>query len=304
MRTRPKAVVWLLCGALLGAGCGVDVVSDAPDGGGATAGLGGAPNEWMTAIEGNWTLPARSEEYVCVYQTLTETVFVSALDPISPSGTHHTFVSIGSPTRADGVASCDPSTNHPTFVGSSGVGTSPYLFPEGVALRMEAGQQLLLNLHLFNNSNKELSGTSGVRIKTLAPGDVVHEAEAVVAGNVDFSLPPGESTVQGICTMTGEATVFGLFPHMHMLGTHFKVEASSSVQGNVVLHDDPFRFDNQKLYDVGPIELRSGDRVTASCTYDNTTGSTVSFGDSTLQEMCFLVIYSYPNLNREVFCLN
>ncbi len=42
------------------------------------------------------------------------------------------------------------------------------------------------------------------------------------------------------------------------------------------------------------VQMKQGDEVDVYCSYDNTTGQTVSFGDSTLDEMCFGTMYRYP----------
>jgi hypothetical protein len=38
--------------------------------------------------------------------------------------------------------------------------------------------------------------------------------------------------------------------------------------------------------------------VKTECTYDNTTGKTVTFGESSDTEMCFSIIYRYPSTGR------
>ena len=51
-----------------------------------------------------------------------------------------------------------------TRVFGSGVGTNAIEFPQGVGIKLAAGSQLLLNLHLFNTADTALSGTSGTKI--------------------------------------------------------------------------------------------------------------------------------------------
>ena len=48
---------------------------------------------------------------------------------------------------------------------------------DGVAIKLRKGQQLLLNLHLFNLTDAPLTGTSGTEIITMPESEVVHEAE-------------------------------------------------------------------------------------------------------------------------------
>jgi hypothetical protein len=179
----------------------------------------------------------------------------------------------------------------------SGVGTNPIAFPPGVGVKVPAGKQLLLNLHLFNVSDRPLRGVSGTLMKTITADQLLHEAEAVLMGKVlTLSVPPGDSTQVGTCRMNGDVTIFAMQPHMHQLGTHMKVVAESSVTGDVTIWDAPYSFDEQLARRVGPVSLKRGDAVRIHCSYRNTRGETVNFGDSSLAEMCFAGVYRYPKL--------
>ncbi len=261
-------------------------------------------DEFVTLVEGEWTMAPGSEGYQCVYATIQETVWVTGFEPIAPVGTHHTVVSIGAPERADGVYPCEAGTNYPVFVQGSGVGTGAYELPPGVAVKLEQGQQMLLNLHLFNFTEDQMSGVSGVKVKTIPESEVVHEAQSVLAGVYQFEIPPKtEHKETGFCTMAGDTTVVSVFPHMHMLGKHMKVTAHSSTQGSVVVHDLDYSFDDQIIYGFDGVEMKQGDRLEIECTWDNTLDEPVGFGDSSLDEMCFIVSYRYPPVGP-TFCVN
>ena len=262
-------------------------------GGSGTGGVGG--DGWQTLMEGDWSIEGGTESYVCVRRTMEEDVYVQEIEPINPLGTHHTVLTIGPPGKPDGVEDCEVFTNARDMLFGSGVGTNSLKFPEGVAVRLKAGQQLLLNLHLFNASNETLSGTSGTRIRTIAASEVEHEAEAILMGTFGLFLPPMKETIaSGDCVQNGDVTLFGVMPHMHQLGTHMKVTARSSKQGDVVVHDEPYDFDQQIVSTFDFVEMADGDRVSVECTYVNTTPNLVTWGDSSLQEMCFAGIYRFP----------
>jgi hypothetical protein len=277
-----------------------------PDGGG-----GGDPDAsppaWTTLITGDWSLPAGTEGYTCVYLTVAEDLWFDGIEAIAPLGTHHTVLSFAdSPQRADGTVSCSALTQFQNMLYASGVGTDTFTFPAGVGMRVRAGQQILLNLHLFNFGDSPLPGTSGIRVRTL-PAPAASEAEGLLAGSILFSIAPGpDRVVNGTCTMTGSTNIFALIPHMHMLGTHFKVVAESTAMGDVTIHDAPYTFDDQRVNNVTPVvPMVSGDRLRVTCTYNNTTGGTVFFGESSLQEMCFSITYRYPALaGGSLICAN
>ncbi|MEZ4439958.1 MAG: hypothetical protein R3B72_12755 [Polyangiaceae bacterium] len=265
-------------------------------GGGSTSGSGGggASGDWETLVQGDWELPPGSESYTCVIATVPEQVFIGAYRPIAPEGTHHTVLTKIS-SGQDGTFPCDAGTNGQNMIYGSGVGTQEESLPEGVAVRLEAGDKVLLNLHLYNTSTSPITGTSGIQIKRLDPATVQEEAASVLAGPVALNIPPQNTTTQtGYCTIPSDVTLFSIGPHMHQLGTHMTVTAITG-SGSDVLHDAPYTFDDQRHYYLEqPIQLKAGDQVKVDCTYNNTTNSTVTFGDSSDAEMCFAGLFLTP----------
>src|SRR6185436_14385953 len=117
--------------------------------------------------------------------------------------------------------------------------------------------------------------------------------------------PPQHTTVHvGFCTMSSDVTVFAVAPHMHQLGIYEKVFAESSVDGEVVLYDGPYDFNEQSSYRVDPVKLLKSDRMRVECTHRNTTDKTVNFGDSSLAEMCFAGFYRYPADGSAFACVD
>jgi hypothetical protein len=89
---------------------------------------------------------------------------------------------------------------------------------------------------------------------------------------------------------------------MHRLGTHLTGTAVRS-DGPVVFHDQAYSFETQLNYRVGPIDVLRGEKVQYACTFDNPTGQTVSFGDSSDDEMCVLGMYRYPARGSVSLCI-
>ena len=270
------------------AACGADHALDpGPD-----AGAVGTPG-YTPLVTGTWTLPASTELYRCVRLTATQDTWITSIHPIAPSGTHHTVLMVGPPDAADGDTLCDSSLVKPALY-ASGVGTDALTLPAGVAIKVAAGQQLLLNLHLFNASDAPLSGTSGIEVETTTAAAVSHEAGAVLIGkDAGLVVPPGASTQTGTCTMPAGVTLFAMAPHMHLLGRHMKV----SYQGTAarVLYDQDYTFEGQRYATMAPaLTSAGGDQLTVDCSYMNATGTTVRFGEHTTQEMCYALALIYP----------
>jgi hypothetical protein len=117
-------------------------------------------------------------------------------------------------------------------------------------------------------------------------------AYSVWTGSWTFTLPSNTSdiAVNASCTVNGEWQVIGIAPHMHELGTKFNltVRAQGASSDQCAMKIDRWDFNWQGGYLLQqPIALHPGDSIATHCTYNNPTASTVSFGESTGNEMCF-----------------
>ncbi|HWO22372.1 MAG TPA: hypothetical protein VNO30_26620 [Kofleriaceae bacterium] len=265
------------------------------------------PEGWQTLLKGAWSLAANEEGYFCVIATVPRDVYVKAFRPLTPLGTHHTVLTRYQGSGANGTTRCSSGTNGTTMIYGSGVGAPDFVFPPDVGLHLTAGTRLLLNLHLYNGSDAPLGGTSGALFQEAAPSEIQHKAELVLAGpTISLAVPPGTSTQSGTCNVSSLTTqpiqVFSLSQHMHKLGRHMK---SVAVRGGteIMLQDIPYDFEQQEFHLVPqPIELRPGDVVRTSCTFENPSTTTVRFGESSDDEMCFTDLFYYPAQNARYIC--
>ena len=294
MTKRFITAAWVCTAALWSGGCS--------DGAGDVDGVPPPSTGWAPIIAADWSLDPGTERYLCVRTTLERDIDAHAFQAVAPNGTHHTVLTVGPPTGPDGVTECDSFDNHDVLVYGSGLGAEPFELPDGVAVRIEAGQQLLLNLHLYNVTAEPMSARSEIRAM-LADPETIHDfAEGLLVGPMDLSIPPGEHTVGGGCTFEDEAYLFGVAPHMHQLGRHMKVVANSHAAGPVTIHDEAYAFEDQQPERVDPVvRMLPGDRIEVECTYQNTGASTVSWGESSDAEMCFAGIYRYPKRDGGFF---
>jgi hypothetical protein len=269
---------------------------------GASGGSGGSLEPgWQELLSRDWEVPPGSEKYVCVRKTLDRDVTIAGFESINPNGTHHTILTVGSASEPDGLSDCNSFVQLGTMLFGSGVATNPLEFPEGVAVRLRAGMQLLLNLHLFNTSNAPISGVSGTRALVVDPNDVALEAESILAGTGNLSLPPNQqTTTHGTCTLSQESTLFAVQPHMHWLGRHMKVTARVGGVDRVI-HDKAYDFGDQPIYAMDPLKMAAGDSLHVECTHENTTGSMVTWGESSTAEMCHAGVYRYPAASSGFF---
>jgi hypothetical protein len=297
----------------LGGACG----GGSGDGGGDAGDsvpIDAAADDWQTLVEGEWSLSPGQEGYFCAYATVERDLYIKAFRPVGPLGTHHTVLTIHrSASPADGIYPCNLGTNGENMVYGSGVNSPDFAFPEGVGLHLPAGTRLLLNLHLYNGGDSTLTGVSGTLFQEASAGEIVHEAELVLAGpTASLVVPTGVTTQSGTCRISSIASepiqVFALSQHMHRLGRHMRSVITRGDQ-EIVLQDVPYDFEHQTFQYVEPaIELRPGDILTTYCTYENTpetnppSGATVRFGDSSDDEMCFTDLFYYPAQGASFIC--
>jgi hypothetical protein len=248
-------------------------------------------NEWTLLAQKEWTL-ASGDEYpdLCLKQQLTRDIYVSAIRPVHPTGTHHTFVALSD----SGAGERCTTAVGTGLIYAAGVGSEGLFMPEGVAMKLPAGKFLNLSLHLYNTTGAELRGTSGLEVIEMDPAEVRYESGPILAGPVGFELPPGRTKLEHTCAIAQETTAFALFPHMHQLGTHLKTTVTIGGEPEVI-HDGAYDFEEQRQLPIGPLHFMPGDTVATECTYENTGTRTVTFGESSDTEMCFSVLFRYPN---------
>jgi hypothetical protein len=285
------------------AGCGKDATHAGAD----ASPEADALADYTRLIAGSWELPAGANIYRCARVTIDHEVFITHIKAQAPTGTHHAVLALVDETTAgpDGIRDCDGGTIGKIMLYASSVGTPPFELPENVGIHVAAGQQLHLNMHLFNPTDEPLSGETALFIKS-QPSAPPMLAEMVLAGPLEISIPPDDQphAVTGECTATTPYTLFAVWPHMHTFATRQRVELVRAGETTTV-HDDEFRFQEQRYYPVTPmLDVAAGERIRVTCTYVNGSGSVVSYGDGAQSEMCFAGLYRYPAAGSYEYCGN
>ncbi len=264
------------------------------------------PSGYTKLIGRTWSLqPGDTDIYRCVRVTIPEDMYITAIEAEAPNGTHHTVLSIAGANGTsgpDGEQNCTVGTLGTQMLYASGVGTSPLEFPTDVGIKVAGGTQIHLNLHLYNAGDEAISGESAIWVKS-QPTPPPTLAEMVFAGPLQFTIGTGSDEVTGECTINKAYSVFALWPHMHKMATHQKIELLRGSDEPVILHDMPYQFGEQKYWPQDPmIQLQPQDKIRVTCSYNNTTGHQLSFGDSSDDEMCFGGMYRYPASGSNLFC--
>ena len=280
--------------------CGKSSVTEpAPD-----ASADAPPAGYTQLIGRAWGLPAGANIYKCMRVTAVENMYITSFVAHAPAGTHHSVLSFAGTNNTggpDGEYDCTSTAIGMNMLYASGVGTAPLDFPAGVAIKIAAGQQLHLNLHLLNTGDEPLQGESSVWVKAQTPPPTTL-AEMVFAGPIAIEIPATNEPypVSGECTATAPYSLFAVWPHMHRLATKQTVELVRDGAATV-LHDRAYNFEEQSYYPA-QAEVQTGDHIRVTCTYVNNTGSIVTYGDGPSSEMCFAGLYRYPAAGSNQYC--
>lgn len=235
---------------------------------------------------------------------------------------HHVILYVIPPSDVPGVEGKDADDEGPGYEcfgdpGSSSSkniagwvpGAVPSKLDDGAAFVIPAGSRLVAQMH-YNTINvpagEDPEGDQTSADIWLMPEGEVPEQEIRVIpfANLQLEVPPGEanSVQQRTYAFPHDATLVGMTPHMHTLGTSHRLELLDEAGEATCLIDIPrWDFNWQQSYRLEPeaaVALERGARLRQTCTYDNTpsnqqvvegeqiTPQMVRWGDGTLDEMC------------------
>jgi len=200
------------------------------------------------------------------------------------------------------------------WVAGEAVGAQVRPYPAGTAKVIPAGSLLVLQVH-YNTNNGVGSDRTKVHIWQ-ATGPINNPPHDGRMANFLFSIPPGEEQYTakasldvvsaadarrpGLRGRLVEGLLWRSWGHMHVLGSSYTLDLVRGNGTRVRVLDIPhWDFKWQGTYDhIDPLEVRAGDRLEMTCTWDNSAANqpyiggrqieprTVRWGESTFDEMC------------------
>jgi hypothetical protein len=184
-------------------------------------------------------------------------------------------------------------------------GSFPVEFPSDTATSLPANATVVLNFHYYGDPGStpepDRSGY-GFRVVDEPTNKVV----AYTIGSYRFIIPAYDPAyvVDGqMAWRGGDVALTGVWPHMHLLGRRFSMNAGAEGDENCLVQADPWDFHNQVPVNYRePFTVKDGDRLQWECEYDNSEDSPYqyrdppedsSFGEQTGDEMCFGFTFGY-----------
>ncbi len=186
-------------------------------------------------------------------------------------------------------------------------------FPHGMAKRIPAGADLLLQVHYTPDGKPRKDQTRvALRFAKERPQKAILTLQL---NNTDFRIPPGDANypVRVSGTLPNDALLLSLFPHMHLRGKAFEYAiVGPNGQYDILLKVPKYDFHWQLNYKLlEPRLLKAGTRLQATGWYDNSANNPrnpdptagVRYGEQSWEEMMigFFDVAVDPAMDKQQF---
>ena len=221
-----------------------------------------------------------------------------------------------------------PSVGNAPLVGGWVPGMQPVFFPEGAAISVEAGSQIVMQIHynalgLADPASVPEDRTE-VGLWVLSAGEKpthIVRIDGLAHSQIQIASGDPNSVQKKTFPYPLAGTLIGVVPHMHLLGTQIGVRHKSIADGeDTCLVDIPdWDFNWQQFYwyeQDNYVPLMPGDEFELTCVYDNSASNqpvvngeqlspkNVVWGEGTLDEMCLNYIVTMSAAPSDSMCGN
>jgi hypothetical protein len=184
-------------------------------------------------------------------------------------------------------------------------GMMPRELPEGLAAEWQRGVDLVLQLHLHPSGKPETEQSSiGFHFTEKKP---TSRLRMVALSNDKLDIPAGQSDfpVDATRTIREAVDLYGIFPHMHLIGKSVNVNAKLPDGKTIpLININAWDFNWQNYYQYSkPIRLPAGTRLEGHFIFNNSAANPanpstppkrVTFGEQTADEMALVLMDVLP----------
>jgi hypothetical protein len=184
-------------------------------------------------------------------------------------------------------------------------GIDPPALPSGFSMPWPKGADFIVQLHLHPSGKPETEQSSiGFYFTDERPQRSMIDL-VLIQKKID--IPPGQSDYRTTdeLTLPADMRVYGVFPHMHLLGKEVKVTAiAPDGSQRTLLWIDDWDFNWQNLYQFAePVLLTAGTKVRMQCVHDNSANNPsnpsnpprrITWGEQTTDEMSVVILQLVP----------
>lgn len=192
------------------------------------------------------------------------------------------------------------------YLGGFGGDGSTMQMPQGIVLRLPAGEALMINIHFIDASYSPIEGQAVVDVKFADPNPQDQVAGFFANMASEFDVPPHQAgTADATCVVQRDMNFFAFGDHMHALGTSMYSEVLPQTGAKTTLASETiwqaeFEF-NPKVSTwptTSPTVVKTGDTIHSHCEWNNITDSPAAFP----VEMCVGFGFYLPGGNPDEIC--
>ncbi len=274
-------------------------------GGGGSGGGGMIPSDGGVTVNGDsvtitmtpFPVAAGQEVYMC--QTFANPfgavdVDIAEFESHMSPGSHHMLLLFQDNATDGAEVACSGLTFGPMPYGAQQPDAS-ITYPTGIGATIKGTQGFNVVAHYLNATQSDLTAVVQITMHIAPAGSVTQHAGVFFLDAVKQlytqPIPAGETvTVTASYTTTIPMQILYATGHTHRFTTSF----TATEAGNQMYQTDSW--DNSPTLAYNPaMTLPSGTNITWSCVMDNTTTSTITFGESAqTNEMCIFNGQYYP----------
>lgn len=284
------------------------------------AGCGGADSDPATGTDANkltfttpkFTVPS-GDSFTCFYTNTFTDKELSVRDANGHQGPggHHILAYYTDVPREEQHHPCVDSemVSWHQISGSSGQNVdnnSVLKLPEGFALKVPAGKQLVIQAHYINTTGADMEVQDTVTLNLTDPAKVENYVNYFVTDDEGFSAPPhAPYEHSSICTLDRDLNMILTLGHMHEYGKHFRldeIDADGNTKRTLVDNDWAPEYTSHPPINYytkdQPLSLPKGTRLKQTCSWNNTTTDPLLFP----REMCITFMYHFPGNDQDLMC--
>ena len=299
--------------------------------------LPGTPRASHLPVSGSWDIgepdqiielpkavnvPAKGQleyQYIVLPGKFDHDTWVSAVEirPGIASVVHHAVLYIREPGSTWGSSKDKQGPTTSDILEVYTPGNTYDKFPDGMAKRIAAGADLLLQVHYTPDGDPHRDRTRiGLQFAKQPPTKAILTLQL---NKVDFLIPAGDPNyvVRVSGTLPHDALLLSLFPHMHLRGKAFEYAITGTADGppgqyETLLKVPRYDFHWQLNYKLAePRLLKAGTRLEATAWYDNSANNMrnpdpkadVRYGEQSWEEMMvgFFDVAVDPAIDKAAF---
>ncbi|HWE31799.1 MAG TPA: hypothetical protein VHB97_27550 [Polyangia bacterium] len=273
---------------------------------GLTGDGGSATGDMSTTVTGDsatftmssFSVASGQEVYYC--QTFAnpfgEDVEISSFESHMTTGSHHLLLLFQDSATDGTLTPCSGLTFGPMPYGSQRP-DDQIVYPSGIAALVKASQGFNLVVHYLNATANDIPTTNvTVTLHKATPGTVTTHAGVFFLDNISAltpglgpngtgGIPPNTTmTINASYTTKQDMNIIYAVSHMHQKSLN--LTATYGTTPTMLYTTDSWDSPPQQAY-TPPVLLPAGTAINWSCTIDNDTSTTLTFGESAqTNEMC------------------